>query len=124
VTVYIDNNGVLQNWDRGRGDDPRGRLQQGGRAVWNRILGMKRYRADQGGATTLVWVHSHVDDKDRRERKPKKGEGKGDAPPMQCACGGNEKGHCIPEHHAHVGNELADSLAEGGETHETGSPPG
>lgn len=114
VTVYIDNNGVLQNWDRGRGDDPRGRLQQGGRAVWNRILGMKRYRADQGGATTLVWVHSHVDDKDRRERKPKKGEGKGDTPPMQCACGGNEKGHCIPEHHAHVGNELADSLAEGG----------
>ena len=56
----------------------------------------------------------HVDDKDRRERKPKKGEGKGDAPPMQCACRGDEKGHCIPEHHAHVGNELADSLAEGG----------
>ena len=82
VTVYIDNNGVLQNWDRGRGDDPRGRLQQGGRAVWNRILGMKRYRADQGGDTTLVWVHSHVDDNDRRERKPEKGEGKGDAP--QC----------------------------------------
>ena len=35
ATVYnvIDNNGVLQNWDRGRGDDPSGRLPQGGRAV-------------------------------------------------------------------------------------------
>ena len=113
ITVYIDNDGVILNWDKGRGDDPRGRLQQGGRAVWNRLMGIKRYRAEQGGATRLVWVHSHVDDKERRERKPRKGV----APPPNpklCACGGDKKGHCIPSHHAHVGNDLADSLAEGG----------
>ena len=60
-----------------------------------------------------MWVHSHVDDKERRERKPRKGV----APPPNpklCACGGDKKGHCIPSHHAHVGNDLADSLAEGG----------
>ena len=112
ITVYIDNDGVLLNWDKGRGDDPRGRLQQGGRAVWNRLMGIKRYRAEQGGATRLVWAHSHVDDKERRERKPRKGL----APPPDpklCACVGDKKGHCIPSHHAHVGNDLADSLAEG-----------
>ena len=86
---------------------------------------MKRYRADQRGNMTLVWVHSqcHVDDKDRRERKPKTARVRGMPHPMQCACGGDEKGQCIPEHHDIVGNELADSLAEGGEAHETGSPP-
>ena len=35
-------------------------------------------------------------------------------PPNAMCMWGNEKGHCIPEHHAHVGNKLADSLAEGG----------
>ena len=61
--------------------------------MWNRVLGMKMYRADQGGATTLAWVHSHVDDNDRRERKPKKGKGKGDAPPRcDVQVGGMRKG--------------------------------
>ena len=94
VPVYIDNNGVLRNWDRGREDDPRGRLQQGGRALWNRILGMKRYRADrdQGGNTTPVWVHSHVDDKDRRERKPKKARVRGISPQCNVHVGGMRKG--------------------------------
>ena len=34
--------------------------------------------------------------------------------PLQCACGGDEKGHCIASHQHHLGNELADSLAEEG----------
>ena len=34
--------------------------------------------------------------------------------PLRCACGGDEKGHCIASHQHHLGNELADSLAEEG----------
>ena len=76
----------------------------------------------------------HVDDEDRRTRKrklkvkaaddwwvidghhgeqvPKEDE---EAPQqLVCACGGDEKGHCIPTHPHHVGNVLADALAEKG----------
>ena len=33
ITVYRHNDGFILNRDKGRGDDPSGRLQQGGRAV-------------------------------------------------------------------------------------------
>ena len=34
--------------------------------------------------------------------------------PLMCACGGDQHGHCIPSHPHHVGNVLADTLAEKG----------
>ena len=80
----------------------------------NRILGIKAYRAKQGGLTRLEWAPLYVDDKDRRGRKPKNGQCKGAITPKPCACGGERSGYCIPGHHVHVGNELEDSLAKRG----------
>ena len=125
VIVHIDNLGVIQTWDHYTCDDVRARLCSRARAVWNRIYALKRHRQLQGSNTSVVWVHSHVDDEERRQRIPtRKGRAKkgkpapvnsGALPAMRvCACGGDEHGHCIADHHAHAGNDAADALAERG----------
>ena len=124
LIVHIDNLGVIQTWDHYTCDDVRARLCSGARAVWNRIYALKRHRLLEGSSTSVVWVHSHVDDEDRRRRVPekkrksKKGKLKADSgvptAPRLCACGGDAHGHCVVDHHAHVGNDAADVLAERG----------
>jgi hypothetical protein len=106
VTVYIDNTGVVQTTQKWTDDDPRARLKQGGRAIWNRIQGMEAARLYWGGETTYKWIHSHVDKVERRQWKKEWAH--------KCACGGGGIGMCEPRHWHHQGNEEADEAATEG----------
>ena len=91
---------------------------------------LMQLRKVHGALTALHWVHSHVDDEDRRKRvkapqkagvdwwetAPPKGKLQEDreVTPLACACGGDEHGHCLPMHPHHMGNVLADALADKG----------
>ena len=131
LEVYIDNYGVIQQWHGLELNCSRDRAKRGARAIWNRIHALKGERDRRGTDTVVRWVHSHVDDEDRRTRKkapkvhkandwwkPKPdptpvGTGRSTSP-MECACGGDASGHCIQAHPHHIGNDLADALAERG----------
>ena len=104
--VYIDNTGVIDTAAKRRWDDPNARLEQGGRAVWNRIEHLTRMRSEAGATTELQWIHSHVDDEARQKWNPQHRR--------ECACGGGGEQKCIPEHPLHRGNEMADELATAG----------
>ena len=134
LQVYIDNLGVIQRWQGLRGDDPHSRAKWGCRAVWNRIHALMDCRERAGGSTELEWIHSHVDDEDRRQRKkqptsagmdwwevtPERKEAAMPTQPLPCACGGDHEGHCVAAHPHHLGNVLADCLADQGKALEQG----
>ena len=54
-------------------------------------------------ATHIKWVHSHVNEEKRQTWKANCN--------MKCACGGQGKNRCDPDHEHHRGNDRADSLA-------------
>lgn len=99
ANIFIDNAGVVQTVSKDNWNNPRGRQTQGGRAVWNRIHALLATRNE----TNIQWIHSHVDSKERRKWKENN--------KMVCACGGQGKRECDPEHQHHKGNERADKLA-------------
>jgi hypothetical protein len=78
--IYIDNTGVLCCVNKDLWDDPRQRLDLTGRAVWNRIHCLLHERKSAGALTRFHWIHSHVDDADRRQWK--------ETSRFTCACGG------------------------------------
>ena len=106
VDIYIDNTGVLDTSKVNLQQDPRARSQQTARAVWNRIMPILRERDTRGTHTALHWIHSHTDDEERRRWKTNAR--------YQCACGGQGKQECDPNHKHHIGNERADALAKEG----------
>ena len=106
ATIYIDNTGVVLTTEKDTRNDPRARLKQGGRATWNRIQLMIAAREEAGAQTSFEWIHSHVDDPARRKWS--------DEWEFPCACGGQEKGECDPNHRHHKGNEAADEEATRG----------
>ena len=109
LTIYSDNQGCVDIWARecvDNEDTVNSDPGMNNRAIWNRIVGMTKYRDQNQTKTTLLWVHSHVDDENRRKNTSKA--------KYQCACGGinectrpGEEGHWI-----HEGNEQADELAK------------
>jgi ribonuclease HI len=106
ATVYIDNTGVVLTTQKDTTDDPRARLKQGGRAIWNRIQLMTKAREVAGARTTFEWIHSHVDDPARRKWSQEW--------IFPCACEGQGKDECDPHHRHHKGNEAADAEATKG----------
>ena len=106
--VYVDNTGVIENWMGREGYG--GRLTQGARAIWNRIYMLAQAREEKGSSTELRWIHSHVEQEERRVRKG----ALGGALKWVCSCGGDERGDCVASHHHHIGNDWADTLAEKG----------
>ena len=111
LTVMIDNTGVIDRWGSmiGHGSE---RLKRGGRAMWSRIFMLMRARNKAGSRTEIEWIHSHVEEEERRVRRPCR-EGQTNKLRV-CACGGDEKGDCVPHHYHHIGNEWADKLADRG----------
>ena len=103
VAAYVDNLGVVNAANENVPQSPRERMKQSGRAIWNRIRAMIRFRVSQGAETTVEWVHSHVDDPDRVQLK--------EGCKQVCACGGSNTTQCQPEHEHHAGNEKADKVA-------------
>jgi len=104
--VFIDNEGVVITANEKLTDLSRHgkvRMKQGGRAIWNRIAALTQARTEAGATTEFTWVHSHVDDPERAQLKPKCN--------LTCACGGSAKNRCNPNHPHHKGNEKADALA-------------
>ena len=108
LTIYCDNQGCVDIWNRegNRGEAKENNTQN--RAMWIRIDGMRRHRQAKGAKTTMEWVHSHVDDEQRRADVSRA--------KYRCACGGEggctrpgEEGHWV-----HEGNEVADEEAKSG----------
>ena len=106
ATLYIDNMGVVLTAQKQRATDPRQRMKQGGRAIWNRIEMLIAARNAAGAGTEFKWIHSHVDEPERRKWQ--------ESWPMECACGGQGKRECDPKHRHHQGNADADERATKG----------
>jgi len=102
--LYIDNLSVVQTWKKDTRDDTAARMTMPGRAVWNQIQDMTAWRKNNGGETHVHWIHSHVDKKERQQRK---------ATAPDCACGARK---CDPDHYHHQGNAKADEVADEGLT--------
>ena len=61
IHICIDNQGVVNRWERDLKADPRARSKTSARAIWNRIEHMKQIRNNTGSDTKISWVHSHVE---------------------------------------------------------------
>jgi ribonuclease HI len=110
LIIYCDNQGCVDNWHKPTGKHKIEGLARNNRAMWNRIQSLRDLRQELGTETKIEWVHSHVDNEERRDRG---GKGK-----YQCACGGTKKpgkkGCTEPDeegHWIHEGNEEADQQA-------------
>ena len=106
ANLFIDNVGVIQTAGKNRTTDPRRRMKQGGRAMWNRIDALVTARKNAGATTNFEWIHSHVDKPGREKWKA--------SWQMKCACGGQDKGECDLKHRHHQGNIDADERATKG----------
>ena len=85
LTVLIDNTGVIDRWGSMTGHGAE-RLKRGGRAMWSRIFMLMRERNKVGSRTEVQWIHSHVEEEERRVRRPR---GEGETHGLRrCACGG------------------------------------
>ena len=119
MVIYCDNQGCVDVWHRITREMEGTQvvsLSTNNRALWNRILGMAKARKERGAETIMRWVHSHVDDEDRRKDTTKA--------KYQCACG--KIGECTvmgeEGHWAHEGNERADEEAGEGAKEERPEP--
>jgi ribonuclease HI len=102
LTVHSDNQGCVDKMARIETNDP---SQWPNRVIWLRIHSLTRYRTLMGANTTTRWIHSHVDDPERR------------ATPKAvhlCVCKSKREEECDPSHWAHQGNDRADELARQG----------
>ena len=102
LTVHSDNQGCVDKMAHIETADP---AQWQNRVIWLRIHNLAKYRALMGATTSTHWVHSHVDDPERRAT-PKAAH--------LCVCKQQREDDCDPEHRAHLGNERADDLAKNG----------
>jgi hypothetical protein len=79
------------------------------RTIWSRIQAIVHYRQLLGTPTSFLWVHSHVDKKERQI--PTTSD-------HACACHDGAQfqvpKRCKPHHLAHKGNSKADVLADQG----------
>jgi ribonuclease HI len=106
VKIYCDNQGCVDFWEGG------GTTNKHFRAIWNRILGMKKHRKEQGADTTLVWLQSHVQDSNKRTNNKSN---------RTCACRtAHNMDSCAqpgqPTGWMHGGNDTADELAKEAKT--------
>ncbi len=102
MSFFSDNQGCIRKW-RKLGTEST--LKWGYRAIWNRIHKLKDLREANGTTTNMNWVHSHVDDEERRTQRTAH---------MACACRENGEQECDPNHRHHIGNEKADTEAKKG----------
>ena len=78
LVIYCDNQGCVDTWNRlVIGSTPVIKPKQTNRALWNRIKAAHTEREIMGAQTTLLWIHSHVDDEGRRNQATAK---------YTCAC--------------------------------------
>jgi len=82
LVIYCDNQGCVDTWHKPKDQHKAEGLVRNNRAIWNRIQAVRDLRQGMGTETKMKWVHSHVDDEERRERG---GKGK-----YECACGGTQ----------------------------------
>ena len=109
LDIYCDNTGCLSKWNRvNMARQPT--EHWGFRAIWNRIGLLKAERDRHGSRTGMKWIHSHVDEANRRDTAKSR---------HRCACLEPGEHECDPNHPHHVGNERADELAKRG-ARETG----
>ena len=102
LTFFVDNHPAITRTSQDYCNSPRLRSTRPARAIWNRIAARLR---DRTGPTTFLWVHSHPTESPR----PSKSGG------LVCACGqnaGDDKNQCDPSHIHHLGNDMADRLAD------------
>ena len=102
LMMYCDNQGCVYKW-RKLGREKK--IQWGFRAIWCRIHHLLAERQLKGSNTEVVWVHSHVDDENRRADKNGV---------MTCACREDGQEECDPRHRHHKGNDRADIRAKHG----------
>jgi ribonuclease HI len=98
LDIYIDNEGVVQEWEKDKRERTKERMQTPGRAIWNRITNLREYRS---GITRVHWVHSHPDGKVNKTSR-------------ECACGAAPPEVCDENHRHHRGNDAADDEANKG----------
>ena len=106
-SFYIDNLGVIQTAGQALDPGVRQRATHSARSTWRRIRALLLARQQLNTRTDIKWIHSHVDDANRRQWKPSANH--------TCACGGIRLDDgslaCDPTHPHHIGNQLADELA-------------
>jgi ribonuclease HI len=113
MELYCDNQGCVSMWERTSPQQNKITKVKGKRgnyaAMWNRIDGLRRERADKGSSTVMNWIQSHVQDEGKRTSTSSN---------MLCACrkaSGNQEECTRPteaHHWLHEGNDEADRLAK------------
>ena len=110
LTFFVDNQPAIIRTSQDDCNSPRLRSTRPARAIWNRIAACLRERA---GPTTFNWVHSHPTETPRPSKVNTSG--------LVCACGqmaGPDNNQCDPTHVHHLGNDMADRLANQGRSKE------
>ena len=102
LVIHTDNQGCVDKAQRIEEADV---TSWNHRPIWRRIKAMVAYRGMCGATTTVNWIHSHVDEEERRAT-PKAAH--------LCVCKTARELECDPLHWAHVGNDAADTLAKEG----------
>ena len=66
--ICIDNQGVVNRWEKDLRAGPRARSKNSARAIWNRIENLRQMRNETGSVTRISWVYSHVE-RDKHNKK-------------------------------------------------------
>ena len=113
LTFFVDNHAAILRTDQDDCNLPRTRSNRPARAIWNRVAACLR---DRTGLTAFRWVHSHPKASPRATKVNDCG--------LVCACGqthGPNSNQCDPSHIHHLGNDIADRLANQGR-HKVSNP--